>query len=188
MNSKKIFDAVGELDVRYIEEALSYKKRTSVNRWIKRGMTAACLCLIAAGGIWLSRLAEQRISNAPVQEEAYGFALEGNDILYFPISFSQRKAYGLVDRNATGLTEENTYRITEDDLGGVMGTVGESREKSLIGEKVYYFAGFPSDDTICIVKINGEYQFYVKEGTAEQQICADPSAIADEPAEKAEVF
>ena len=46
----------------------------------------------------------------------------------FPISFSQRN-FWLIDENETGLTDENTYQITSDDLGDVMGIVGNSQDE-----------------------------------------------------------
>ena len=58
--------------------------------------------------------------------------MEGSDVLYFPISFSERKIFGIIDENATGLTAENTYKITADDLGNVMGIVGDSEDERTV--------------------------------------------------------
>ena len=46
MNVKKFSDAMSELDCKYIDEALNYKKKAKKPRWIKWGVIAACLCLI----------------------------------------------------------------------------------------------------------------------------------------------
>ena len=46
MNAKKFSDAMSELDCKYIDEALNYKKKAKKPRWIKWGVIAACLCLI----------------------------------------------------------------------------------------------------------------------------------------------
>lgn len=43
MNAKKFSDAMSELDAKYVDEALSYKKEKV--SWIKWGSMAACLCL-----------------------------------------------------------------------------------------------------------------------------------------------
>ena len=110
--------------------------------------------------------------------------MEGSDVLYLPISFSQRKTFGLIDENAAGLTDENTYQITDDDLGGVMGIVGDSQDEGIIGETVYHFIKFPSDDAICIVKVNGIYQFYVKEDVAGIEETNNPDINIDAPVDK----
>ena len=110
--------------------------------------------------------------------------MEGSDVLYLPISFSQRKTFGLIDENAAGLTDENTYQITDDDLGGVMGIVGDSQDESIIGETVYHFIKFPSDDAICIVKVNGIYQFYVKEDVAGIEETNNPDINIDAPVDE----
>ena len=46
MNAKKFSDAMSELDNKYIDEALNYKKKGKKLFWIKWGVIAACLCLI----------------------------------------------------------------------------------------------------------------------------------------------
>ena len=91
---------------------------------------------------------------------AYGFSLEGQDNLIFsPISFSDRKKYNLVSENDIGLTPENTYVITEKDLGSVIGRVGKCENSAIIGKTVYHFASYPSDG-ICILDNDGKYEFY----------------------------
>ena len=186
MNAKKFSDAMSELDSKYIDEALNYKKKAKKPVWIKWGAMAACLCLIVAGAFTLPHFIGNDIPSTPpvVEENAYGFTMEGSDVLYLPISFSQRKTFGLIDENVTGLTDENTYQITDDDLGDVMGIVGDSQNESIIGETVYHFIKFPSDDAICIVKVNGRYQFYVKEGVAGIEGTDNPDINIDAPVDE----
>lgn len=193
MNAKKFSDAMSELDDKYIDEAINYKKKVKKSRkktnkhsLIKWGAIAACLCLIAAGAFTLPHfIGYDTPSTPPVAvENAYGFTMEGSDVLYLPISFSERKIFGLIDENATGLTDENTYQITDDDLGDVMGIVGDSQDESIIGETVYHFIKFPSDDAICIVKVNGIYQFYVKEGVAGIEGTNNPDINIDAPVDE----
>ncbi len=52
MNVKNFSDAMGELDSKYIDEALNYKKKAKKPRWIKWGAMAACLMLIASVVLW----------------------------------------------------------------------------------------------------------------------------------------
>lgn len=49
MNAKKFSDAMSELDTKYVDEALNYKKKAKKPIWVKWGAIAACLCLIISG-------------------------------------------------------------------------------------------------------------------------------------------
>ena len=49
MNSKKFSEAMSELDSKYVDEAINYKKKSKKPIWIKWGAIAACLCLVVAG-------------------------------------------------------------------------------------------------------------------------------------------
>ena len=53
MNAEKFSDGMGALDVRYVEEALHYKRRAGGAGWIKWGVLAACLCLAVWAGVRL---------------------------------------------------------------------------------------------------------------------------------------
>ena len=46
MNAKKFSDAMSELDSKYIDETLRYKRKVKKAGWIKWGAMAACLCLV----------------------------------------------------------------------------------------------------------------------------------------------
>ena len=46
MNTKKFSDAMSELDTKYVDEALNYKKKAKMSIWVKWGAIAACLCLM----------------------------------------------------------------------------------------------------------------------------------------------
>lgn len=48
MNSSKFYEAMSELDNKYISEAVNYKKNGKKTVWIQWGVLAACLCLAAA--------------------------------------------------------------------------------------------------------------------------------------------
>ena len=190
MNAKKFSDAMSELDSKYIDETLNYKKKAGKKKkkqnWTKWGAMAACLCLVVAGAFAIPRFIGNDTPDTPpvMEEHAYGFTMEESDVLYLPISFSQRKTFGIIDENATGLTAENTYKITADDLGDIMGIVGHSQDETMIGETVYHFISFPADDAICIVKVNGAYQFYVKEGVDGIEKTTNPDIIIDAPVDE----
>ena len=46
MNAKKFSNAMSELDTKYVDEALSYKKKDKMPIWVKWGAIATCLCLM----------------------------------------------------------------------------------------------------------------------------------------------
>lgn len=53
MNSKKFSEAMSELDTKYVDEAISYKKKTKKPIWVKWGVVAACLALVCVAAISL---------------------------------------------------------------------------------------------------------------------------------------
>lgn len=46
MNVRKFSDAMSELDTKYVDEALNYKKKAPKSVWVKWGAIAACLCIV----------------------------------------------------------------------------------------------------------------------------------------------
>ena len=79
---------------------------------------------------------------------------------YYRITFGEMQEYGLAPKDAVGLTKEHRYEITMDDLGASMGTVTDCLDRSMVRCRVYYFAKFPDDRSICIVDTLSGYQFY----------------------------
>ena len=51
MNAKKFSDAMSELDTKYVDEALNYKKKAKKPGWVKWGAMAACFAVIADLGV-----------------------------------------------------------------------------------------------------------------------------------------
>ena len=51
MNSKKFSEAMSELDGKYIDEAISYKKKAKKLSWAKWGALAACFAVIAVTAV-----------------------------------------------------------------------------------------------------------------------------------------
>ena len=184
MKEERILNLLNQVDDKYIKEADPMNKAKKKNNWLKWGSMAACFCLVAVGVLVGPRMWSGDDPQTPivgVHEMAYNITLEGSETIYNPISFAQRKLFGIVDENATSLTAENTYQITSDDLGEAMGTVGGCENKNLVGAPAYYFADYPNDDSICIVSFNGAYEFYVKEGIIG---IIDNSGVIDAPVDE----
>ena len=51
MNSKKFTEAMSELDNKYVDEAINYKKKAKKPVWVKWGTMAACFCLVVVGAL-----------------------------------------------------------------------------------------------------------------------------------------
>lgn len=69
MNTRKFSEAMSELDNKYINEAISYKKKLKRNIWIKWGSIAACLCLLAVGTVVFTQNKSNSDSNNVPQPE-----------------------------------------------------------------------------------------------------------------------
>ena len=66
MNAKKFSDAMSELDNKYVDEALNYKRKAKKSVWVKWGTIAACVCLIAVVGIMIPFGEHQDAVTAPM--------------------------------------------------------------------------------------------------------------------------
>mgnify|MGYP002627785001 FL=1 len=65
MNSKKFSEAMSELDSKYVDEAIHYKKKKNKNPfWIKLGAVAACLAIVIAVGGMLAPFSGDMIVSA----------------------------------------------------------------------------------------------------------------------------
>ena len=53
MNSKKFSEAMSELDSKYVDEAVSYKKKAKKPIWAKWGAIAACFVAVTVLGVGL---------------------------------------------------------------------------------------------------------------------------------------
>ena len=85
MNAKKFSDAMSELDTKYVDEALNYKKKSQKPVWVKLGAMAACLCLIVAAIITVpSMLNPQEIDSGEAGGLAGGNENVSENILQFP--------------------------------------------------------------------------------------------------------
>ena len=160
---KNKLDAIGYIDDQLVEKAEKYTGSKKKNTWIKWGAMAACLCLVIVASVFVLPKATHDTSNPTPDESAEAIAFQMNGVLYFPITFDERKEFNLVPAEDIGLSKENTYIITDDDLGEQMGKIEQCANEALIGLPVYHFASWAEDDRICIINVNGVYEFYVRD-------------------------
>ena len=81
MNAKKFSDAMSELDTKYVDEALNYKKKSQKSIWRKWRAMAACLCLIVVAIIAVPFILSPPESDNDV---AGGDQNIGEEVLQFP--------------------------------------------------------------------------------------------------------
>ena len=79
MNSELFSAAIGELDDKYIDEAVGYKKKANKHALMKWGAVAACMCLAAAGVVFLSTRNGIFTSESSVPDDIIGGGLFGGD-------------------------------------------------------------------------------------------------------------
>ena len=65
MNSKKFSEALNEVENKYIDEAISYKKKAKKPVWIGWAAAAACVCLVIFGALFLRQPAPVLDSDNP---------------------------------------------------------------------------------------------------------------------------
>ena len=61
MNARQFAEAMSELDTKYIDEALNYKKTAKRPVWLKWGAIAACLCVIISLSVIIFHQDEQEL-------------------------------------------------------------------------------------------------------------------------------
>lgn len=71
MNSKKFSEAMSELDSKYVDEAINYKKKAKKPSWIKWGAMAACLCLVIVGVVSISNWQNDPQAGHGTTEQVY---------------------------------------------------------------------------------------------------------------------
>ena len=155
MNSKKFSEAMGELDTRYVEEAIGYKKKKTSKKtvWVKLGAMAACLCLVVVGGVMLTQNNGNNVPNPEIVQIPSPIITvtsveEMEDYLDFDIPILDKEAasYSVFVEDSyptmgqIDYADGSKFRIKygSGDISGIYGgTLEESRE--IDGTKVEYY-------------------------------------------------
>lgn len=164
-NTELLLQAMGGVRPEFVAEAACYKKRS------RAGWAAAAACLLLAAALFSGHILLHHGSDLPASvssstigsataEVDYGFLMEGR--LYLPITFDERKEFGLVPEDAVGLTPDLNRSPTEADVGELMGYAEESENPDLVGAAVYHWAKAADNDRICVVETApGQYAYFV---------------------------
>ena len=128
MNSTTFSMAMGEMNDKYLSEAMNYQGQHKKNRWIKYAATAACLCLILAVTFIYPNLSNEKPGPQDI-EPAVDLCLEdvlADDVfgVYFPreilpsYQFETAAIYDGVILGASFIGNEDSFsiRIAPKDL------------------------------------------------------------------------
>ena len=78
MNAKKFSDAMSELDTKYVDEALNYKKKVKKPHWVKWGAMAACVVVAILAGVRMIAPEKNGLPMLTIPEiESSGMGFEG---------------------------------------------------------------------------------------------------------------
>lgn len=136
MKMKKFSDAMSELDSKYVEETLRYKKKAKRPGWIKWGAAAACLCAAIAGGVILTPKSGDAVPSPSLVQVAnpiitVGSAAEMEEYLDFPVpvldkevaSYSVFVSDGYPTMGQVDYADGSQFRIQygSGDISGIYG-------------------------------------------------------------------
>ena len=168
MNAKKFSEAMGELDNRYVDEAIDYKRKAKKPGWLKWGAMAACLTLICVAAISLLTHNGEDTITAPGVTDAPPMVYV-NGTLYK--QSTEQISYGEPK-------EEFIYlgRIEGDVTSDQSITDGVPKESfqanhPIVGAEVYQY-----NENI-VIQINGDYWLY-------EIFDADPDGTKNELSEE----
>ncbi len=116
MNAEFFSEAMGELDGRYIEEAIRFRKSAGKRVWVRLAACAACLALVIGAGLFA---AGRGRSELPLSDDSMGVSVRYTDRA--PAEYSSG--------SLIYLTEEELF--TYFDTAIFLGTVREIRNIEL---------------------------------------------------------
>lgn len=177
MNSKKFSEAMSELDSKYVDEAIRYKKKARKPHWVKWGAMAACLCLIVVAIITVPSILTPQDSD----DGGGGIIADAapmiyvNDTLYkqstLQTSFNELKDdfvyLGVIESDVTNFQGTN-------DAGNYLDGIPKENFQAnhpIVGAQVYQYGNN------ILVEIGGKYWLYEKVSQEAPVLFAEQSVI-----------
>ena len=155
MNAKKFSDAMSELDTKYVDEALNYKKKAKKPIWVKWGAIAACLCLIAVAIITVPSILPSQDGDGTITDAPPMVYV--NDTLYKQ-STKQTSYNELKDDFVyLGVIESDITNLQNNSNGNASDGIPKENFQAnhpIVGAKVYQYG-----DNI-VVELEGKYWLY----------------------------
>jgi len=151
MKAEELYEAIGDINDNYINDARIATKKKSHPVWLKWCAIAACLCLIVAGAFAIFPHGDDTVVSSDVADVAPMVFV--NDTLYKQsvkqISYTEMKP----DFVYLGIIEEDITSNQSTSSDGVP-TENFQANSPVVGAAVYQYG-----DSV-VVLINGEYWLY----------------------------
>lgn len=174
MKGKQFSDAMGQLDDKYVSEALHYKKKRERPVWVKWGSLAACFCAILAVGMLTLHQTTDKIPHPerlqvanPIVEVASVEEMKEYLDFSVPVLDKEVETYSVIladDYPTTGQVDYqdgSEYRVQygSGDISGIYGGVlTDTQEVDNVKVQYYRFDGEESQVTYAIWE-EGGYTF-----------------------------
>lgn len=159
MNIKKFLDAMGELDDRYIEEPLFYKKQRKKFGWMKCVTAAACAGLVCLGALSFFQKTDKtrqpaapQVSYPQPQEEAF---VEIASLFAEKGDYIEEQAEEVVSI-PVGTYTGRYVKAASVDRERLMQSTG----KAVSGTENWYYVSGHEDRQYLIQKLDGEYSLW----------------------------
>lgn len=164
MTPKKFSEAMSELDSRYVDEAINYKRKGRKPAWAKWGLAAACLFGITLAGIFALRRDDISVVSIGGIERDYKdvHVAESGSAIEWPWEYKT-----IVERYTTINLHDKEYYSRERSVDvsfvgeligtfDVMGYDAYSDQSHKIPGETYRIQGI-SEEYIVAVKLDGEF-------------------------------
>ncbi len=155
MNAKKFSDAMSELDTKYVDEALNYKKKAKKPIWVKWGTIAACLCLIAVAIITVPSILPSQDGDGTIADAPPMVYV--NDTLYK--QSTKQTSYNVLkdDFVYLGVIESDITNLQNNSNGNALDGIPKENFQAnhpIVGAKVYQYGND------IVVETEGKYWLY----------------------------
>lgn len=151
MNSKRLSEAISEVNDKYYVEAANYQPKRKKQTWVKWGAIAACLCLVIIGSLVVPNILEGGHDNTNVTPSVYPYVMV-NDVIY------------LIDPDGYAASELPDEYV---EIGKIEGNTSADKAQNWYsqgckeGEAVYQSADIPNEVFVytTLFSGSGEYRY-----------------------------
>ena len=135
MNTKKFSDAMSQIDDKYIDEALNYKKNKKIT-WIKFGAVAACFAVVVTAVSVLPNLQNEQINYLTPSEPKKQFVLSDNSY-NVTVKYNEKAPDINIEYSLVDYTEDELFTVFDTDIfkGTILSL--DNIEIDLNGYKMY---------------------------------------------------
>lgn len=180
MTKQQFSEAMGEINLKFVEESIMYQEKRTTSVWLKSGV-AACLCLLLGGKVLMYHGNDTKTpAPAPAQVQVVNPMLRVNSVeemeeyldFSVPVLEKEVSVYAVIVLNGyptigqIKYADDTTFRIQygEGDISGISGGTLASSE-TVSGVSVDYYIFY-----------DGEYAVWEKNGFVFSYVYGENSA------------